>query len=69
MWIKPVGTDARNTKEFIELPVRLYKGVSNWIRPLDTDIEEVFHLETNKMFRSGECERWILENDWLEKFF
>jgi hypothetical protein len=63
MWIKPVGTDVRNIKEFIELPVRLYKGVSNWIRPLDTDIEDVFHPETNKMFRSGECERWILEND------
>ena len=48
MRIKPVGADARNTKEFIELPVRLYKGVSNWIRPLDTDIEDVFHLKPTK---------------------
>jgi len=63
MWIKPVGQDARNIKDFIELPVGLYKGSPHWIRPLDKDIEDVFHPETNKLFRSGECERWILGKD------
>jgi len=31
-----------------------------WIRPLDTDIEDVFHPETNKLFRQGDCIRWVL---------
>lgn len=49
-------------REFIQLPVRLYKGVTNWIRPLDKDIEAVFDTEKNKSFRDGACSRWILED-------
>jgi hypothetical protein len=50
-------------KEFLLLPVRLYKQESKWIRPLDKDIEFVFDKEKNKTFRHGECTRWILVND------
>jgi len=53
-------TDAR---EFIELPVRLYKQSPQWIRPLDKDIESVFDQEKNKAFRDGECARWLLKNE------
>lgn len=53
-------TDAR---EFIELPVRLYKQTPQWIRPLDKDIHSVFDPDKNKAFRDGECVRWILKND------
>jgi hypothetical protein len=49
-------------REFINLPVRLYKGVPQWIRPLDKDIEGVFNPEKNKAFRDGECARWILRS-------
>ena len=49
-------------KEFLHLPVRLYKNEKNWIRPLDTDIEAVFDPKKNKYFRHGECTRWILQN-------
>jgi len=49
-------------KNFLELPVRLYKDESNWIRPLDNDIEAVFDPEKNKMFQRGSCCRWILKN-------
>jgi len=53
-------TDAR---EFIQLPVRLYKQTPQWIRPLDKDIESVFDTEKNKAFRDGECIRWLLKDE------
>lgn len=49
-------------RDFVELPVRLYKDTPQWIRPLDKDIESVFDPEKNKAFRDGECARWILKN-------
>lgn len=54
---------APHRKEFLLLPVRLYKNEKNWIRPLDKDIEEVFNPEKNKYFRHGECTRWILRDE------
>lgn len=50
-------------REFLMLPVRLYKQEPRWIRPLDKDIESVFDPERNKTFRHGECIRWILTDD------
>ena len=62
MKISEVKT-AQQRKEFIQLPVRLYKNERNWIRPLDKDIEAVFDSKENKAFRNGRCIRWILEDD------
>ncbi len=59
MQIIEVKSNAQK-REFLELPVRLYKGEANWIRPLDNDIEDVFTPAKNKYFRHGECIRWIL---------
>lgn len=56
-------TTPRHIKEFLFLPVRLYKNEKHWIRPLDKDIESVFDKEKNKTFRHGECARWLLLND------
>ncbi|MEO1051529.1 MAG: hypothetical protein AAFX87_12940 [Bacteroidota bacterium] len=50
-------------KEFLKLPVRLYKDVKAWIRPLDADIDGVFDPKKNKSFRHGECTRWIAKDD------
>lgn len=50
-------------KEFINLPVRLYRHEPNWIRPLDKDIEAVFDPEKNKTFKGGECIRWIAKEN------
>jgi hypothetical protein len=50
-------------REFLSLPVRLYKNTPHWIRPLDKDIESVFDVDKNKTFRHGECIRWILIDD------
>jgi hypothetical protein len=56
-------TASEHIREFLQLPVRLYKNEKNWIRPLDKDIESVFDKEKNKTFRHGECNRWLLLND------
>jgi hypothetical protein len=50
-------------KEFLLLPIALYKNEKNWIRPLDKDIEDIFDPKKNKLFRNGECIRWILKNE------
>lgn len=52
--------DKSTKKEFLLLPLKIYKNDKNWIRPLDKDIEKVFDPEQNKLFRNGECCRWIL---------
>lgn len=54
---------AADKKEFLELPVRLYKDEPNWIRPLNKDIEGLFDPSTNKAFRTGKVIRWILIDD------
>ena len=53
-------TDNKTSKEFILFPVRLYKNDKSYIRPLDNDINKVFDPKQNKLFRQGECIRWIL---------
>lgn len=56
-------TSAIEVTEFLNLPVRLYKNEPHWIRPIDKDVEDVFHAETNKFFRHGECTRWVMKDD------
>lgn len=56
-------TTPQDKKEFLQLPVRLYQQVPQWIRPLDADIELVFDPERNKTFQHGECTRWILKDE------
>ncbi len=53
----------QQAREFLMLPVKLYRNESNWIRPLDQDVESVFDTEKNKAFRHGQATRWILVND------
>jgi len=54
--------DPGSAKEFIYLPVKMYKKEPAYIRPLDKDIQSVFDPATNKLFRNGECTRWILKD-------
>ena len=65
MKIIEVTTD-EHVKEFLALPIKLYRTEKNWIRPLDKDVESVFDREKNKTFRHGECIRWILVNSQHE---
>ena len=42
-------TSRRATREFLDLPKRLYRDEPHWICPLDQDIENRFHPETNEL--------------------
>jgi hypothetical protein len=44
--------DRHTEKEFMMLPVRLYRHEEHWIRPLDKDIYAVFDRNSNKYFRN-----------------
>ena len=48
-------TTRQHETDFLELPVRLYKGNPWWIRPLDNDIRNVFDPAKNPCFQNGEC--------------
>jgi GNAT superfamily N-acetyltransferase len=58
--------DKRFSKEFLEVPITIYKNDPKFIRPLNKDVNDVFDPKKNKAFRFGECARWLLkENDIL----
>ena len=59
MIISEVKTD-KERKDFIEISSKIYQKETNWIRPLDKDINAVFDKKINKAFRKGEVVRWIL---------
>lgn len=52
-----------DSKKFVHFPVHLYKDVSEWIRPIDKEITDIFDPSKNKTFNHGECERWIVERN------
>lgn len=54
--------DKALARQFLELPVRLYKDDPKWIRPLDKDIEGVFDPAKNKFWRHGRAIRWVLQD-------
>ena len=56
-------TNPQQAKDFLKVPVALYKNDPNWIRPLDKDINDVFDEAKNKAFRFGKLIRWILTDD------
>ncbi len=59
MEILPV-TDRETAKLFITMPLRLYRGDPNYIRPFDSDVESVFDPQRNPRLQNGECRRWLL---------
>ncbi len=54
--------EAKEEKEFLDFPARLYKEEKNWIRPLDDEVRKVFDPKRNKLFRTGEAIRWLLKD-------
>ncbi len=53
----------KDKRDFLELPLHIYKNDPNWIRPLDKDIEKVFDPNENKLFRNGDATRFLAEQD------
>lgn len=62
MQLSPVS-DHTGAKEFLKVPLIIYKNDPHFIQPLDKDINDVFDPEKNKAFRFGECSRWLLKDD------
>lgn len=55
--------DTASAKEFLKVPLIIYKDDPNFIQPLDKDINDVFDPKKNKAFRFGECTRWVLKDE------
>lgn len=62
MQIKEV-ISSHDIKEFLNLPISIYKNDLEWVQPLNKDIEAVFDSENNKFYRHGCCKRWLLYDE------
>ena len=62
MQLIPVS-DKNLAKDFLQVPLIIYKDDPHFIRPLNKDINDVFDSKKNKAFRFGECNRWLLKDE------
>ncbi len=53
----------QSVREFLDFPSKLYQADENFIRPLDEDIESVFDPKKNKLYKFGDCERFLFKNN------
>ena len=56
-------TNKKLADNFLQVNALINKDNPNYIRPLDKDINEVFHLKKNKAYRFGTTIRWVLKKD------
>ena len=56
-------TSTRDETAFLEMPGNIYRSDSNYIRPLDKEIMDIFDPMVNPLFKTGACKRWLL---WTE---
>ena len=56
-------SDKKTEKQFLTMPLSLYNGDPNYIRPFDQDVQSVFDRKKNPLFSNGACERWLLIDD------
>lgn len=57
--LKEVKT-AKEAKAWLHMDRKIYEGSSNWVCPLDGDIEKVFDPKRNHLFDDGEAIRWVV---------
>lgn len=51
-----------DVRKFLKVAVTINSHDSNWVQPLDNDIESVFDPKRNELFDNGEAIRWILND-------
>jgi hypothetical protein len=56
-------TDKKTRHAFLDMVDPIYAGDTNYVRPLDQEIEQVFDPMSNSFFNHGEAVRWILKNE------
>jgi GNAT superfamily N-acetyltransferase len=54
---------SQDKKDFLDLASKLYKGCENWVRPLDTLIENIFDSSLNPLYENGESIRFLLKDE------
>jgi hypothetical protein len=62
MFIKEVNNKATK-KAFLDVARIIYKEDSNWVCPLDNDVEAIFDPAKNNFHNHGKCSRWILTDE------
>ena len=62
MKIIPVR-DPGTERQFLTMPLRLYRNDPNYIRPFDADVQAVFDPQKNSRFQRGDCARWLLTDN------
>lgn len=55
--------DKSTIKAFQKVPSLIYNNDINYIPHLKQDIEKIFDVNKNKLFRDGKAERWVFYND------
>jgi len=56
-------TDKKTRRAFLDMVDSIYAGDTNYVRPLDQEVEQVFDPGLNSFFQHGEAIRWILKNE------
>ena len=55
--------NAATQQEFIQANVTINKTLPNYIRPLDSEINDLFDSAKNKNYKYGSTKRWILKDE------
>jgi GNAT superfamily N-acetyltransferase len=53
-------TTEKDARAFLLVPTVIYANDTNWVRPLDDDINAIFDPSRNDYFNHGLCKRWLL---------
>jgi hypothetical protein len=56
-------TDKKTRRAFLGMVDAIYAGDTNYVRPINKEIEEVFDPAMNSFFSHGEAIRWILKDE------
>lgn len=62
MEIRPLNS-LRSQRHFYQVARQLYKKDSQWVCPLDKEVEANFKANENVFFQRGEAERWVAYSD------
>jgi hypothetical protein len=62
MQLVPVFNNA-NASAFLEVHAIMHLNNPAFIRPLYKDINAVFDYTKNRLFKNGDCKRWIHKDD------
>ncbi len=52
--------DTDDVRQFLKVPLELYKGHKYWIRPLDKDVISTFDTRKNSLAKEDNFRRWLL---------